>query len=696
MLHRKVGLLIAVVGLTAACTGGSDGKDEGWDATTSPDVAEVDTSETDTADGASPDSSDDDSDTTDGRDANDTGVDVGMDTGDTDGEDTGSGDTEPDADPACERDTDADGLVDCEEEELCTDPNDGDTDGDHLGDFEEYQHQTDPCQKDTDNDGATDKEEIDYGYDPNKPNEDLWVLSACDSPQAEPVDFHENATGNWTLALPPAFDNYTELQITGASSPVAAALYDDPATEVAGALLSKEAAAGRTSPTEPLRDEIQNALTTVGSVVQDQTGGEFDTHDKKAAAVGHYLVQLDDTRSVRRVRQQLLMELAPFSKSDATGFPNTAGAPYGEFRISVSVIHRDRTSGPDQSLIALGIAPESKFSTLDKVQFRVDDLTNTTNIAEQVDGHTVKCTTFTPPDESARAEFYWVLDQSGSMDDDNQKVAGFSEQFEQKVSNTPLDYRMGVTNMDKDNRGRLRVPPAWHRDPDVFQTEVQEAVIGCQLGGSWACSNGAEHGLEAARRGIKYMTGNAPTQPTAPERIRTGAEIITIFMSDEDANTIRFDNSDDFDAKMKPYIDFFTGRTTAYSIVGTEDCGTHDGRAYKEVALETGGKYASLCAEDLGQTIQDIIIAAVGRASNFVLPQTPISSSLRVFINGRWVPRSRRDGFEYFEENNSIAFFGKFRPTPAGEDEQGPGDFVAVSYETFRDRCKHERGSCSP
>ena len=87
------------------------------------------------------------------------------------------------------------------------------------------------------------------------------------------------------------------------------------------------------------------------------------------------------------------------------------------------------------------------------------------------------------------------------------------------------------------------------------------------------------------------------------------------------------------------------------------------------------------------------VFAATGIASNYTLPQTPISSSLRVFMNGTWVPRSRDDGFDYFEENNSIAFFGRFRPTPQSEKE-GPPDYVAVSYETFKDRCKqNDQGS---
>ncbi|MFB6371805.1 MAG: hypothetical protein ABEN55_01515, partial [Bradymonadaceae bacterium] len=243
---------------------------------------------------------------------------------------------------------------------------------------------------------------------------------------------------------PPAFNNYTELNISNASSPVAAALYDDPATEVAGTTLSKKTEIGQASPTDPLRDEVQTAIGKVGNVVQDQTGGEFDTHDNKTAAVGHYLVETGSKLSVRKVRQKLLLEMAPFAKTDATGFPNTAGAQYKTFRVFVSVIFRDLQSGRDQSLISISVSPEQKYSTLDKVKFRMDDLTNTTNIAEQVDTSLTKCDTFPASEQTPKAEFYWVLDQSQSMDADNQKVAAFAEQFQSEIQNTPVDYQMGV------------------------------------------------------------------------------------------------------------------------------------------------------------------------------------------------------------------------------------------------------------
>jgi hypothetical protein len=112
------------------------------------------------------------------------------------------------------------------------------------------------------------------------------------------------------------------------------------------------------------------------------------------------------------------------------------------------------------------------------------------------------------------------------------------------------------------------------------------------------------------------------------------------------------------------------------------------------VALATGGSFASLCATDISETIQDIIFAATGLASNYQISETPISSTLRVFKNdggggeGVWVPRSRVNGFDYFAQSNAIAFFGTYRPEPADPTIGRYGDDIAVSYQTFVDTTK--------
>jgi hypothetical protein len=106
------------------------------------------------------------------------------------------------------------------------------------------------------------------------------------------------------------------------------------------------------------------------------------------------------------------------------------------------------------------------------------------------------------------------------------------------------------------------------------------------------------------------------------------------------------------------------------------------------VAQWTGGKFASICSENLGSILDDIVYTAAGKTSEYQFSRTPISSSLVVLVDGEFVPRSRSDGFVYFPSSNGIAFFGSVRPQRPPEDSPYAPEYVVVQYDYFLDRCK--------
>jgi hypothetical protein len=305
----------------------------------------------------------------------------------------------------------------------------------------------------------------------------------------------------------------------------------------------------------------------------------------------------------------------------------------------------------------------------------MDDLTNTTNVSQAGDGDRVRCTTFRAGEGNPQADFYWVLDQSGSMYDDYTRVKAVANQFYQSLQNTSLDYRLAVANMDIAFSGRPRANAGWFTDLPTFIAEIVNIE-----NGNYDCCD--EYGLEGAKQGITWMRSSSAPQAL---RIRPQAQLITIFMSDEEAQTIQNSGltSATGQQKMADFKVFFAANTIAFSIV------TNSGEAYRQVALATGGSFAELEAQDISETIEDIIYAATGLASAYVLPDTPISSSLRIYKNDEWVPRSRENGFDYFANTNSIAFFGTYRPEPADPTMGRYGDDIAASYQTFIDRTKN-------
>lgn len=623
--------------------------------------------------------------------------------------------------PDCTIDSDYDGITDCDEALICTDANDLDTDDDLLTDYEELQLGTDPCDPDTDGDGLNDERENYFGFDPNNPSTygdttldgELFIVSACETPESEPIEFTKSPAGDWLVALPKSFNNYTELTVSSNSPKNTAAVYDDPANEVAGFILSSD-------PTG--KDALQTLLgyragiNSAGSIFQDLTEGEFNTHDRYKAAPGEYRIAAG-SKSANKVRDDLLFALATFGRADVTGLPVSSGNQYNKYYVKISVIERS-----DRLITTVAVAPEQLYDSRDAVKFRMNDLTNTTNVAQSGDGWSLRCYPFPANTEVPAADFYWVLDQSGSMSDDFAQVKSFAADFYGQLLNTALDFRLGVTNMEYRFGGRLRPTIGWIKASATAQTtftnEIQYYVIDCTTNfGFSGCSGGTEHGLYSAREGIKFMrSSSAPPN----EKIRANAQLATIFISDENDESVKDEEDPDNttypseQAVINDYAAFFGANPLAFSIVSNGGSCGEDAEGYREAALASGGAIADLCAQDLKSTITQIIDIVAGRASTFRLPQTPISSTLRVYQAddtgklGLWVPRSRTDGFDYFPQSNSVAFFGSYRPESSTLDQCNTDDDcsttgevcrasqcelsisiqVAVHYQTFRDKTK--------
>lgn len=585
-------------------------------------------------------------------------------------------------------DCDYDGLSNAEEAELGTDPCENDTDGDTLSDFEELQLGTDPLDADSDNDGADDATELDLELDPVLADTladgvldgDRWIVNACREDFPDRIDpttigEHVSQSGRWRLALPAAFD-FTRLEDPAAPVDHSAGVFSDTTTEVAGFVRTYQAYGLNSAPDM----EIQKVPFPSGSTLLRRTiDGEIETWDRNDAVRGRWQIRTNTPVTTRQFRDQMLDEAAP----DWTGQPVATGTTYTEFQVYVTAIHRDESSF-EQYAIVVAVAPLDSFDVREKVQFRMDDVTNTTNLAHIGDTIRDRCRPQNLQGERPKVDFYWVLDDSGSMEDYFLTMVNTAQDFFAQLQNTNLDYRLGVTSTAPSADGRIRPIPGWHTDEAAFTTEIYDYVC---PGGN--CIGGAEYGLENATLGIEYMYDSATPQAV---RIRPEAEVITIVMTDEDAQSVKLAGGWDSpggQALIDQYIDFFVGaEIPLYAIYNDGTCpGIGDnGESYRQVANASGGATALLCGNDLTASIEEILIAAAGRAGVVQLPRAPISSSLNVFKNGTFVPRSRVDGWDYFPGSRSIAFFGDARPRVVQPGERG--DDIVISYSRYVDRSK--------
>jgi len=222
--------------------------------------------------------------------------------------------------------------------------------------------------------------------------------------------------------------------------------------------------------------------------------------------------------------------------------------------------------------------------------------------------------------------------------------------------------------------------------------------------------SGAEYGLAMGIRAIdRALPCDPDTQNPDPTKLRCEATLIVVVMSDEHAETIEDscggDHSDapcppncaNFDSLVSSFVDQYTSRgATLFAIAGgVPRCATayDDSCGYNAVASGiNGGMSMSICDADQTPNVQNIVRAAQGVASIYQLTKPPISSTIKVALQRaagqvpEIVPRSRSDGFDYDGTQNTLVFYGSWRPSADNLD-------LTASYRSF-EHCQPETEIC--
>ena len=612
----------------------------------------------------------------------------------------------PDADPGCGVDSDHDGLDDCHEEQVGTNPQRHDSDGDGLGDLAELHAGTDPLRADSDGDGLGDADELRLEYDPLAPQScsdgvldgDRWLVGACRQVVTEAVDYHTSGAGDWKLALPGAMSpGYRELRLRGQWGPVAAAIYGDDANEIGAFALSlplDPQAVDATSALAQLHAALELALPL--EPLRQGAVATFQTHDFHQAATSHFELRPvgRNPQSSTAIRDEVLRALAPFG-AEALGEGTGEGAAHPTFRLLLTAVMR-RTAGEERLIVLGALAPQHALERRGAARHRLEDLTNTTLLGEPQDTVRPVCEPYRAPQNRPEVDFYWVLDQTASMQEHYERLGSAASEMFALLHNGPLDWRVATTPMDLAWGGRPTL--GWHTESALFGDELH----GILAGGHDCCR---EHGLEVARRGVSWLRDPA-TDPSL--RQREQARLVTFFVSDEETFSLQATKSAACTGGQatrgscahtavgkglvaQDYSDFLRERQViAHALVGDgRACGESDGEAYRQVAQATGGVSVSLCEAPLQETLQHVVYATSGRLSPFALPEVPVSSTLRLYKDGAWVPRSRDNGFDYFPEDNTVALFGAYRGQLANPALGVCGEDLVVHYETFVDRTKN-------
>ncbi|HVO31005.1 MAG TPA: hypothetical protein VMV18_09725, partial [bacterium] len=301
----------------------------------------------------------------------------------------------------------------------------------------------------------------------------------------------------------------------------------------------------------------------------------------------------------------------------------------------------------------------------------------------------------------------WVVDDSGSMADEQQKLATNFESFIHYFVDLHLDFHMGITTTDTlqtaTTEGNTTYQPgpqgAFVGNPALLTSATQnltgdfQANVNVGING-WR----VERGLEAARMALSPAMLNGANAGF----LRPNAVLAIILVSDEDDQSVA-DNSiqppsgsaagdaDNYAWRqahledVQDFINFFLSvknnnpaMVNVSAITGVDPttllpppgddtvtgCDTSNqangdtadsGARYYEVAKALHGVVGSICAPSFGPVLDQIGGAVTGFATAYPLGYTPVEGTITVKVDGQVVPEGP-NGWTYNATTNQIEF----------------------------------------
>lgn len=269
----------------------------------------------------------------------------------------------------------------------------------------------------------------------------------------------------------------------------------------------------------------------------------------------------------------------------------------------------------------------------------------------------------------------WVIDNSGSMAEEQKALRDAFPQFMRYFTDSGLDYHVGVVSTDMDNRnesGKL-VQDSSKSSRYVDSTMSEDEAISSFRERATLGINGS-----SSERGNDAMYAALVTErdKTNAGYYRDEASLSVVIISDEvDQSRISTNEVISFLEQLKPE----EGMVTYSSIVGPapNGCATAErGRGYLEVTEAIGGVTASICDSDWSDLLAELGLQAAGLKREFFLSLVPVEDTIAVTIkDGKdETEYDRGDDWTYDRARNSITF---------KEVVPDPLTVVSISYEVL-------------
>jgi hypothetical protein len=282
-----------------------------------------------------------------------------------------------------------------------------------------------------------------------------------------------------------------------------------------------------------------------------------------------------------------------------------------------------------------------------------------------------------------KVDVLWVIDDSCSMSEEQQKLATNFPSFIEFFLDSGLDYHIGVVSTDTDapnKRGRLQGAGSYRfidpNTPNPVALFGQMATLG---------TGGAID--ERGRRATQMALTDPQVNGYNAGFYRDEASLHVVIISDENDSSGSNPTRNEFinflqTLKEDPELVTFS------SVVGPQGgCATADpGVEYIAVTNAVGGIHESICAQDWVPVLEELGLQAAGLRREYFLSEIPVPGTLEVWVidgdfnyegvdqvefdaaDGDWdkVCPSVCFTYEYNAQRNSI-LMEDFVPSPLAE-----------------------------
>ncbi|WP_225412127.1 choice-of-anchor D domain-containing protein [Stigmatella hybrida] len=371
---------------------------------------------------------------------------------------------------------------------------------------------------------------------------------------------------------------------------------------------------------------------------------------------------------------QVQQDSAEFQLSEVPTFPVTLEAG-GQFRLRAT--YAPENEGVDAAALRFELGPDSVYTA--------SLLGKGVSKAEQTD-------TFFQESE-AKVDVLFVVDNSGSMMEEQQSLGSNFAAFLSSANAAGVDYHIGVTTTGLDaspggwsaclggaeggENGRLFpvdgasprvITPTTPNASSVFAHNTQVGVC------HWN-----EQGLEAAYRALSqpllHNTDDPRTAQAADGNggfLREDARLALIFLTDEEdfsPQPVAF-----YETYLRALKNNEASKLSVSAIVGPTNLSTcvtasSSGARYIQLAEATGGVVESICTPNWAESLKKLSSNTFGPNRSFPLSEQPENpSQISVTVDG--VPVT--SGWHYNPDTRAILFEAQAAPPP--------GALVEVTY----------------